>query len=175
MFLLSKENKLEAAGAGIGVVAVVARATEVGSALRAAGTAFGGVLATEEVQTVDNMEHAVTEVALAEVGHVDKRHAAGVEAQHEQIAGKCQAGLVGEVELTDLADHLLTDSAFHRLRLGRMGLAEGVLLGDESFVDGLVVKGLQALQVEGNGVRAEAGGSEIRLVLEDDGRCELSE
>ena len=50
---------LEAAGAGIGVVAVVAGATEVGSALRAAGTAFGGVLATEEVQTVDDMEHAV--------------------------------------------------------------------------------------------------------------------
>ena len=49
---------LEAAGAGIGVVAVVARATEVGSALRAA-RAFGGVLATEEVQTVDDMEHAV--------------------------------------------------------------------------------------------------------------------
>ena len=58
LFLLSKE-KLEAAGAGIGVVA---RATEVGSALRAAratlGT-LGGVLATEEVQTVDDMEHAV--------------------------------------------------------------------------------------------------------------------
>ena len=56
-----------------------------------------------------------------------------------------------------------------------MGLTEGVLLGDESFVDGFVVKGLQALQVEGDGVRAEAGASEIRLVLEDEGRCELSE
>ena len=50
---------LEAAGAGIGVVAVVARATEVGSALRAALGAVGGVLATEEIQTVDDMEHAV--------------------------------------------------------------------------------------------------------------------
>ena len=50
---------LEAAGAGIGVVAVVARATEAGTALRAARTALGGVLATEEVQTVDDMEHAV--------------------------------------------------------------------------------------------------------------------
>ena len=49
---------LEAAGAGIGVVAVVAGTTEVGSALRAAG-ALGGMLATEEVQTVDDMEHAV--------------------------------------------------------------------------------------------------------------------
>ena len=50
---------LEAAGAGIGVVAVVARATETGTALRAARTALGGVLATEEIQTVDDMEHAV--------------------------------------------------------------------------------------------------------------------
>jgi len=49
---------LEAAGAGIGVVAVVARATEAGAAGTALG-AFGGVLATEEVQTVDDMEHAV--------------------------------------------------------------------------------------------------------------------
>ena len=57
MFLLSKK-KLEAAGAGIGVVAVVARATETGTALRATG-ALGGVLATEEIQTVDDMEHTV--------------------------------------------------------------------------------------------------------------------
>ena len=48
---------LEAAGAGIGVVAVVAGATEARTA-GAAGT-LGGVLATEEVQTVDDMEHAV--------------------------------------------------------------------------------------------------------------------
>ena len=56
--LLSKEKKLEAAGAGIGVVAVVARATETGAARAALGT-LGGVLATEEVQSVDDMEHAV--------------------------------------------------------------------------------------------------------------------
>lgn len=112
-------------------------------------------------------EHAVMEVAPAEIGHVDKRHATGVEAQQEQVAGKRQTGLAGEVELAKSADHLLTDSAFHGLRLGRMSQAEGVLLSDESFVDGFVVKGLQALQVEGDGVRAEAGGSEPCLVLED--------
>ena len=50
---------LEAAGAGIGVVAVVARTTEAGTALRATG-ALGAMLATEEIQTVDDMEHAVT-------------------------------------------------------------------------------------------------------------------
>jgi hypothetical protein len=53
------KKKLEAAGAGIGVVAVVAGTTEVGSALRATLGALGGVLATEEVQAVDDMEHAV--------------------------------------------------------------------------------------------------------------------
>ena len=46
---------LEAAGAGIGVVAVVAGTTEVG----AAGATLGSVLATEEVQTVNDMEHGV--------------------------------------------------------------------------------------------------------------------
>ena len=49
---------LEAAGAGIGVVAVVAGTTETGAA-RAARTALGSVLATKEIQTVDDMEHAV--------------------------------------------------------------------------------------------------------------------
>ena len=58
MFLLSKKKKLEAAGAGIGVVAVVARTTEAGAAGAALG-ALGGVLATEEIQSVDDMEHAV--------------------------------------------------------------------------------------------------------------------
>ena len=47
-----------AAGAGIGVVAVVAGTTEVGTA-RTAGATLGSVLATEEVQTVDDMEHGV--------------------------------------------------------------------------------------------------------------------
>ena len=100
-------------------------------------------------------EVVALEVAFLQVGDVGKRHAAGVEAEEEDVAREVVGGEgwqgVG-LEFLKLVD---SDGSLDGLGCACVDVGEGVgLLWGEALLSGVVVDGAKVAHVEGGGVGA---------------------
>ena len=100
-------------------------------------------------------EVVALEVAFLQVGDVGKRHAAGVEAEEEDVACEVVGGVgwqgVG-FEFLQFAD---IDGSLDGLGYACVDVGEGVgLLWGEALLSGVVVDGAKVAHVEGGGVGA---------------------
>lgn len=100
-------------------------------------------------------EVVALEVAFLQVGDVGKRHAAGVEAEEEDVAREVVGGEgwqgVG-LEFLKLVD---SDGSLDGLGCACVDVGEGVgLLWSEALLSGVVVDGAKVAHVEGGGVGA---------------------
>ncbi len=121
-----------------------------------------GKLLTGLLPLVD--EIAAAEVGRGEIGHVDERHAPGVEAEHEHVAGESQLGAVSEVETLQAAYLAQADGTLDGLVDAHIDMAEGVAVGDELLLDGVVVDGAEVAQIERAGVFGDADAPQVSLV-----------
>ena len=100
-------------------------------------------------------QHSVTDIAFAQVDHVDERHAPGVETEHEKIARQRIFGMQGrKVGTADPPERLARQGALAGRHLPDMPAVERIAAGcDEAApVRGLVVDGPQVAHVEHDAV-----------------------
>ena len=109
-------------------------------------------------------EHAVAEVAAAQVGHVHEGHAAGVEGEQEHVAREIERGALDEGEPADTAEQRHGNRPFPGSAYAGVDGPEGIFLLRESAVDRPVVDSAQYAHVEGCGVGAEAACAQIGLI-----------
>ena len=122
-------------------------------------------------------QHAVADIARAQVTHVHERHAAGEEAEQEYITRKSIFGVIRrEVEVDNPFEVRTRQRPFAGRGLPDGQLSEGVDVGsgNKPFPDGPVVDGPEVAQVENHGVRGDAARPEPALVALDPANGELS-
>lgn len=109
-------------------------------------------------------QHAAAQVGLAQVGHVDKRHAASVEAEQEQVA---RTGLRRTGRQLQAAEgpHLLgRDGTVGGPAVGGMDAGKRLSRGGNAFGQSPIVDRTEGAQVERNGVAAQAGIQQMGLI-----------
>lgn len=109
-------------------------------------------------------KETAAQVFLLQVGHVDKRHATGVEAEHEEVAGIVETGIETEVQVADAADDLQGDGTLDRAVDAGIDTAEGIALDCQAVFDGTVVDGAQVAHVVGRGVGTDALAAQVAFV-----------
>ena len=107
---------------------------------------------------------AAADLAPSEMGHIDERHAADIEAELAYIGGQPQAVVSGAGG--EQAFHLpQLQGALTGLLVTREHAAEGVALGRKPLIDSAVEQGLQGAQVGAAGVTAQAPVEQPLLVV----------
>lgn len=92
-------------------------------------------------------ENTVLKVVLSEKSHVDKGHAAGVEREHEQVAGIVHRGTVRQVHVAYAAYDAQRNRPLYGLADARVDMAEWIALNGEVTLDGTVVDGPEIAHV----------------------------
>ncbi len=115
----------------------------------------------------------VADIALAKIGHVDERHAAGIEAEHEQIARYLQRLRTARVEAHEARYHRLVDGAFAGTVDARVDITKGKGLLDQPPADRHVVHGPQDAHIERYRVAHHAPTEQIQVIPLHDlvGKC----
>lgn len=98
-------------------------------------------------------KHAVAEVGFLQVRHVDKRHAASVEAEHEEVARTLQHMVKRKVEALDSAYYLHRHGALDGLANACIYVSERLAVGGQSLLHGAVVDCPKVAHIERRGVR----------------------
>ena len=121
-----------------------------------------GELLARLLAAVDDV--AVAQVFFAEIGDVDKRHAAHIEREEKDVAGEGERLVAGEIESLDAAYGGHADGTVRGLVDTRVDGGEGFTLGSDALGNGLVVDAAQDAHIKGCGVAAQAARAEPRLV-----------
>ena len=121
-----------------------------------------GELLTRLLAAVDDV--AVAQVFFAQIGDVDKRHAAHIEREEKYVAGEGERLVAGEIEGLDAAYGGKADGTVRGLVDTSVDRGEGFALGSDALGYGLVVDAAQDAHIEGCGVAAQAARAEPRFV-----------
>ena len=118
---------------------------------------------------------AGAEVGLAEVGHVDKGHAAHEETEEEDVACEGQRRAFGQGKPGDGLELALGDGALDGGHVGQAHTAEELPVDAEVLHGGLAELGFERAQVEADGVELQLTADEPCLVAFDEVGGELVE
>ena len=108
-------------------------------------------------------QHAILQILLFQIGHVYKRHPAGVEAEHEHVPGIVHGR--HQVQITNLPNHLGRHSPLDCLVNAGIDVLERVSLHGEFLLDRTVIHGTKIPHVERRTVRTNAIGLQVALIF----------
>ena len=119
-------------------------------------------------------KETAAQVFLLQVGHVDKRHATGVEAEHEEVAGIVETGIETEVQVADAADDLQGNGTLDRAAHSGVDIPERIARRDQTELRRTVIGRPENPHVERCRVGEQPAGFQVGLIGHHHCRVKLS-